>query len=642
MSYESEVLADNPLFYGRLDELSGTVITDISGNGNHGTYFPEAVLGEDSPIETDASSRAVRRRVGTVPNVDPRVTWTDEVWILYSEDLLVGTGTGLCRGGQVGLSASNFVMVDGGHARTQISTTGGSYNLSWPLPDFGWYHMVSGRLGSLAVLYVNGFLRAATTDVDSGDRAGFGIPSDVYHIGVPTTTNFWEGAGTDEPAIYDYLLSADRVLAHYLAALLNPPVFLRGDLHFNCYITGFGEPTPQLLPFVPNWENPIKETLEWLTDVIPSRQDYEQRAAVRMRPRRSLEYDFSFLDDRERRLFRAFLFANQQRTIFIPIATDEVRLTADADAGATELEFESTNFDFNDGGHLALFENEDTNEVIQIDEAGETSTTLAAPTTLDHAIATARVFPVARAIAPSAIQINRLTDSMEDASIAFRILVEDVPLAPHRLGSYTPRYTYNDIEVFDPFILGPNNWNEDGKGEVATRAADPESIAGVFSRTAQDTFPRELTSYSFFLDGRDEISRFLVWWWNMEGRTKPIWVPTMSADFSVLSANSIPASVTVADHDQTDFYKIHEARRDLAFCYTNETMTFRRIGSAEASGPNDILFLAGSTVSLTSLWFTSFLKLSRLNEDTITLVWYTDQLVEVSLNFIDEKPTDDQ
>ena len=44
---------------------------------------------------------------------------------------------------------------------------------------------------------------------------------------------------------------------------------------------------PQLFPFVPNWDNPVKETLEWLTDVIPARQDYEQRAAVRMRPRRS-------------------------------------------------------------------------------------------------------------------------------------------------------------------------------------------------------------------------------------------------------------------------------------------------------------------------------------------------------------------
>jgi hypothetical protein len=128
MSYKSEVQADAPLAAAGLDELSGTTSADYSGNGNDLELFEDVTYGLTSPIETDGAERAMGGQVGVFPAaVDPRITWTDEVWILNTESLI--TGTGLCRGGQVGLSASNYVAIDSGQARAQISTTGGSYDL---------------------------------------------------------------------------------------------------------------------------------------------------------------------------------------------------------------------------------------------------------------------------------------------------------------------------------------------------------------------------------------------------------------------------------------------------------------------------------------------------------------------------------
>ena len=39
MSYQLQVIKDNPIAFWPLDELSGTTALDISGSGNIGTYY---------------------------------------------------------------------------------------------------------------------------------------------------------------------------------------------------------------------------------------------------------------------------------------------------------------------------------------------------------------------------------------------------------------------------------------------------------------------------------------------------------------------------------------------------------------------------------------------------------------------------
>ena len=46
-----------------------------------------------------------------------------------------------------------------------------------------------------------------------------------------------------------------------------------------------------LWTFPPNWNSPIKETLEWLTDVLQSPSGAEQRRALRLAPRRSFTFE---------------------------------------------------------------------------------------------------------------------------------------------------------------------------------------------------------------------------------------------------------------------------------------------------------------------------------------------------------------
>ncbi len=57
-AYATQVLADDPILYWRLDEPSGTTAADASGEGNHGTYLGGVTLGTAGAIDEDPSASA--------------------------------------------------------------------------------------------------------------------------------------------------------------------------------------------------------------------------------------------------------------------------------------------------------------------------------------------------------------------------------------------------------------------------------------------------------------------------------------------------------------------------------------------------------------------------------------------------------
>src|SRR5438128_7531980 len=57
-SYRASVLADHPVAYWRLDEETGTVLVDASGNGNDGTYAGAVTLGQPGALASDSDTAA--------------------------------------------------------------------------------------------------------------------------------------------------------------------------------------------------------------------------------------------------------------------------------------------------------------------------------------------------------------------------------------------------------------------------------------------------------------------------------------------------------------------------------------------------------------------------------------------------------
>jgi hypothetical protein len=102
MSYQSIILADNPVAYWPLDETSGTVAHDLSGNGYNGTYEGTYTLGS-IPLVAGVPSVLMGGHgtdslvnVGDIPAlIDRPASWSLECW--FKTNYMLGIRRGFLR-----------------------------------------------------------------------------------------------------------------------------------------------------------------------------------------------------------------------------------------------------------------------------------------------------------------------------------------------------------------------------------------------------------------------------------------------------------------------------------------------------------------------------------------------------------------
>lgn len=222
-SYTSVVAADRPLAYYRMNERSGTVLTDSSGNNNNGMYTGRYTLGQPALLVGDSTAKSVAFSSGYAAS---HATWTSqavtaECWIkptsadLVSSPRLIGNAWSDHDG-------NGFMMwLTGGTAAfdagwnhtigTFAMTAGSTYHV------VGTYDNVTG-----ATLYINGIavsnkMPGAVPTPQTGDFGG------ITYIGVLNATagrfgfvDYVQGSMSN-CALYDHALTPARVAAHYNA-----------------------------------------------------------------------------------------------------------------------------------------------------------------------------------------------------------------------------------------------------------------------------------------------------------------------------------------------------------------------------------------------------------------------------------------
>lgn len=213
-AFDDAVLADAPAAYWPLDETTGTVANDASGNGNHGTYVGSPALG----------SATVEGR--TCPDFDgaddyvacPAIalpTTGFSLEVVGRMDSYVNEGTIL---GERMVDGRSFAAIGthiGGEGAHGTLSAGGYYGGgNWvTIVDGTWtagavHHGVLTHDGTTMRLYVDGVMvgsRAATVLASSNG----------WDIGAGhSRTTFWNGP-IAAAALYPTVLSAERVATHH-------------------------------------------------------------------------------------------------------------------------------------------------------------------------------------------------------------------------------------------------------------------------------------------------------------------------------------------------------------------------------------------------------------------------------------------
>jgi len=203
-----------PVGYWKFDEGSGNIAYDSSGNGNHGTLVngPTWTSGKfGSALSFDGVDDYVEIPTTAGGSLDPDVL-SVMAWIYVS-----GETTSVQRIFQrtsctYGLFTSSdgltiYFYVDTGNA-------GGAWkSVSYTVPSIRkWYHVVGTYDGTSMKLFINGELKAQTSQSYAVNNGG----ATAYIGSADPTQQFFNGT-IDEVRIYNYALTPDEIRLLYNA-----------------------------------------------------------------------------------------------------------------------------------------------------------------------------------------------------------------------------------------------------------------------------------------------------------------------------------------------------------------------------------------------------------------------------------------
>jgi hypothetical protein len=224
MTYEDEVLADNPVAYYPMDETSGSTLNDKSGNGYDGTMYNSPSL--DQP-GFNRRTRSIffngsDQRVDVYTEAVSSKPETIEAWARHTGDQSVSGSSSIVNDRE-----DNGVQLTLGYNRD-------GWQFAWEGEDDGyesifdgssftqdeWAHLVATHDGSTARLYVDGTEVASYTGKDFTPRSS-GECTIAASDNYPPSERLFNGY-ISGVAIYDYELSASRIQDHYVAAKAVP------------------------------------------------------------------------------------------------------------------------------------------------------------------------------------------------------------------------------------------------------------------------------------------------------------------------------------------------------------------------------------------------------------------------------------
>lgn len=225
-SYRTTVLADNPVSTWRLDETSGTIIADSTGS-NSGALYGGVTLGVPGALATDSNpAMAFDGSTGyaSIPNsasLNPTGDLTVEAWA--KPTALDGMTHAVVHKGSSTTSSSWQYRLTL-HATNQwrgcvyAGSAGACVLAPGTASTTSWTHLVLTRSGTTVTLYIDG--ASVGTATLSGALNSTTGTLGIGRVG-SNATNYFKG-GLDEVALYAGALSAERIAAHYAAAIAAP------------------------------------------------------------------------------------------------------------------------------------------------------------------------------------------------------------------------------------------------------------------------------------------------------------------------------------------------------------------------------------------------------------------------------------
>lgn len=224
MTYASEVLADSPYAYYKLDESSGaTTAVDSSGNARDMTHARGAVAFGTAQLIVDGVTCGTFDTADELAFSNTSITTgglTIEAWVKTTNNTTARGIIGWHNSGNIATKRFTLEMLSSGIVQATVQTSSGSavtLTSTTAVNNGNPHHVVlttTAFSGGTIVLYVDG----AQEDTDTATTGTAQGANRMRLGGIGASGTCWSG-DIDEGAFYNSALSAGRVSDHYDAGV---------------------------------------------------------------------------------------------------------------------------------------------------------------------------------------------------------------------------------------------------------------------------------------------------------------------------------------------------------------------------------------------------------------------------------------
>lgn len=360
----------------------------------------------------------------------------------------------------------------------------------------------------------------------------------------------------------------------------------------------------EIWPFVPQRE--FTETLEWVTDVIGCRGG-EQRIGVRPLPRLSLSYD-ALLDYQQASFARTLARTASLGEFYVPLWGEATRLGPLAQ-GLTSLALDTTWGQYAAGRSVALFDEFDRVEVVQVESVAPDGLVLVAETT--KAMSNAYVMPCCLMRPSQEFEFVRApAEDLQRVKASF--YATDVMDVSGDMGATS--YRSHPVLTVQPMAAG-------SLGERVLHESDTvDNGTGPVSVFRQLNYVTSKAYMAWDCLAVQELWELRRWLYAAAGRRVGFWRPTWGHDLQLL-APVAPADVTMTVAAVGFAGRMTD--RDVAVMLASGSVLYRRITHAEVGfAGTEVLHLEaplGAAVTPAAVDRISFLNFARLDADRVEI-----------------------
>jgi hypothetical protein len=168
-----------------------------------------------------------------------------------------------------------------------------------------------------------------------------------------------------------------------------------------------------------DWSEPVRERTEYLTDILTSHNQNEQRIQLRDTPRTILSYRCLTASPRDTAALAAQIYDQQGQTMGVPLWPDAQPLLTDAQIGDDVIDVDTTDRRFTVGGLVLLWSDQNTHEYAEIAAVNAGSLELAASLVAEWAAAETIVVPLLQGRLRDSLPVTNPASKVSTLNVVF-------------------------------------------------------------------------------------------------------------------------------------------------------------------------------------------------------------------------------